>query len=52
LTGSHAQSSGESDAPFEHELAHAVAKESEKRKKYRRPTTLVGYVALVEVMAG
>ena len=52
LTGTPMQSSGEIDALLAHELAHAVAKDSEKKNDYRRFAALAGCAFAIEVMAG
>ena len=52
LTGTPMQSSGEIDALMAHEIAHAVAEDSERRKGYRRAGALMSSAAAVTVMAG
>ena len=52
LTGTPMQSSGEIDALLAHELAHAVANDSERRNGSRRFGVLMSSVAAVAVMAG
>jgi Zn-dependent protease with chaperone function len=52
LTGTPMQSSGEIDALLAHEIAHAVAEDSERRKGYRRAGALMSSAAAVTVMAG
>ncbi len=52
LTGTPMQSSGEIDALLAHELAHAVANDSERRKGYRRSGAFMSSAAAIAVMAG
>ena len=52
LTGTPMQSSGETDALLAHEIAHAAAEDSERRKVYRRAGALMSSAVAVTVMAG